>query len=53
VTRKYRGKPYTVPALEFHECPQCGEKLYSPEAMREIEAVSPAYKSRARTRKVS
>ena len=51
VTRQYRGKAYTVPGLSFEECPDCGEKLYSPEAMRKIEAVSPAYKSRAHGRR--
>ena len=45
------GETYTVRGLEFHECPDCGEKLYSPEAMRKIEAVSPACKSRLRVRR--
>jgi YgiT-type zinc finger domain-containing protein len=41
VRRTYRGKPYTVPRLTFHECPDCGEQVYSPEAMDKIEAHRP------------
>ncbi|MEP7337348.1 MAG: type II toxin-antitoxin system MqsA family antitoxin [Acidobacteriota bacterium] len=37
------GQTYTVPALEFYECPNCGEELYDREAMRKIEAHSPSY----------
>ncbi len=37
------GKPFTVPNLEFYECPNCGEKVYDREAMRKIEAHSPAF----------
>ncbi len=39
---KYRGRAYVVPRLEFYECPVCGEKVYDREAMRKIEAYSPA-----------
>lgn len=38
LTRKSRGKRYTVPHLTFHECPNCGEQVFSPEAMEKIEA---------------
>ena len=34
VTMELRGEEYTVPALEFEECPDCGEKVYDREAMR-------------------
>lgn len=37
------GQTYTVEKLRFHECPACGEKVYSREAMRRIEASSPAF----------
>jgi YgiT-type zinc finger domain-containing protein len=40
---EFQGQTYTVPDLEFHECPDCGERIYDPEAMRKIEAYSPAY----------
>ncbi len=42
-TDKFQGKKYTVPDLEFYECPVCGEKVYDREAMRKIEAHSPAF----------
>ena len=48
----FKGKPYTVPDLEFYECPNCGERLYDREAMRKIERYSPAY-SKSRTQKKS
>ena len=50
LTRDFRGQTYVVPDLEFHECPNCGEKLYDREAMRKIEAHSPAF-AKARSRK--
>lgn len=42
-TGEYEGQSYTVPRLEFHECPDCGEKVYDREAMRQIESHSPAF----------
>ena len=42
-TRSFQGKPYTIPNLEFYECPDCGERIYDRDAMRKIEAHSPAY----------
>jgi YgiT-type zinc finger domain-containing protein len=39
----FKGETYIVPALEFYECPNCGERLYDAQAMRKIEAYSPAY----------
>ncbi len=47
----FRGQQYIVPSLEFYECPDCGEKIYDREAMRKIEAISPAY-SKKREKKV-
>lgn len=57
----FRGQEYTVPNLVYHECPDCGERLYGPEAMEKIERYSPAYAHRrspalkrpARTRRQS
>ncbi len=46
--RTFKGVSYTVPALEFHECPNCGEKLFDRGAMRKIEAHSPAYQKAVR-----
>jgi YgiT-type zinc finger domain-containing protein len=41
--RMFQDKTYSVPRLEFHECPVCGEKVYDRDAMRKIEAHSPAF----------
>jgi YgiT-type zinc finger domain-containing protein len=43
---EFQGKKYRVEALEFYECPVCGERILDREAMRRIEAQSPAFKSR-------
>lgn len=40
---EFQGQTYVVPDLEYHECPDCGERVYDPQAMRKIEAYSPAY----------
>ena len=45
-TGKVHGKTYTVPNLEYYECPDCGEKVYDREAMRKIEARSPVFSKR-------
>ena len=39
----FQGHTYTVPDLEYYECPRCGEQVYDREAMRRIEAHSPAF----------
>lgn len=45
-TEEFRGQTYTVPDLEFHECPDCGERIYDSTAMRKFEQYSPAYAKR-------
>ena len=42
-TGEFQGQTYTVPDLEFHKCGECGERIYDREAMRKIEARSPAF----------
>lgn len=42
-TGDFQGQVYTVPGLEFYECPTCGEKIYDRQAMQKIEAHSPAF----------
>jgi YgiT-type zinc finger domain-containing protein len=42
-TGQFKGQTYTVPNLEYYECPDCGEKVYNREAMRRIEEYSPAF----------
>ena len=44
---QYRGRPYSVRSLEYHECSNCGEKVYGPQAMR---ASEPARKPENRTK---
>jgi len=39
----FEGKHYVVPDLEYYECPACGECVFGREAMRKIEARSPAF----------
>ena len=43
VIRKYKNQTYTVPAVEFYVCSNCGEKVYDRVAIQKIEAYSPAY----------
>ena len=40
---EFCGQPYTVPNLAFYECPDCGERIYDRDAMRKIQACSPAF----------
>lgn len=49
-TDKFQGQCYTVPMVEFYECPDCGEKLYDRTAMRKIEAYSPEFATKQRRR---
>lgn len=44
LTRTYKRKTYTVPKVEFYDCPNCGEKVFDHEAMLKIESYSPAYR---------
>lgn len=47
------GKEYVVPDLRYYECPKCGERVYDSEAMRSIQAKSPAFRRGARRRKTA
>ena len=47
----YKGKSCTVPNLQYYECAECGERIYDRDAMREIEAHSPAFERRHPERK--
>ena len=47
------GKGYEISDLEYFACPDCGEKVYTPQAMRRIEQVSPAYSRRSTRRDVA
>jgi YgiT-type zinc finger domain-containing protein len=43
-SREFRGLKYTVPSLEYYECPVCGEQIYDRQALRKIQEHSPATK---------
>ena len=43
VTRDFQGQAYSVPQLSFYECPDCGERAYDPQAVRKLQAHSPAF----------
>lgn len=40
---EFHGQTYTVPALNFYACQNCGEKIYDRESMQKIQFYSPAY----------
>jgi YgiT-type zinc finger domain-containing protein len=42
-TGQFEGQIYTVPSLEYCECPDCGEKVYDREAIKRIQEYSPAF----------
>jgi YgiT-type zinc finger domain-containing protein len=46
ISREYEGLKYSVPDVEYYECPDCGERIYGIEAVRKIQAKSPAFQSR-------
>jgi YgiT-type zinc finger domain-containing protein len=51
--RRVHGIAYTIPALEFEECPVCGEKVFAPEAVCKIEAHSPSFAKQGRKKKAA
>jgi len=52
-TGEFRGKTYQVEGLEFYECPVCGETVFDREAMRKIEAQSPAFSASRKIKKTA
>lgn len=46
------GRTYKVPNLRFYECPDCGERVFDPEAVDRIEAHRPP-RSRALSHKMT
>jgi YgiT-type zinc finger domain-containing protein len=41
--RSYEGHAYSVPSVEFHHCPDCGEELFDSAAIEKIQSRSPAF----------
>lgn len=42
---KFKDEKYIVPDLEFYRCSNCGEEVYSRDAMQKIESCSPAFRA--------
>lgn len=51
VESKRGGEVFIARGIEVEECPDCGERLYSPEAMEEIEAQRARGQKRTRRKK--
>lgn len=49
-TRQYCGRSYTVLELEYYECPNCNERVYDRKAMQRIQAYSPAFAKKRRSK---
>ena len=43
---EFKGQKYSIPLLEYYECPDCNEKVYDRNAMQQIQEKSPAMKTR-------
>lgn len=52
-TETVKEQTYTVPDLEFSECPDCGERLFDAAAMRKIESYSPTFAKPRRKKKAA
>ena len=50
---KFHGETYLVPALDYYECPDCGEKVYDRQSMKKIESYSPAFSKKHVERKTA
>lgn len=53
VTGTRQGKRYSAPDVEFYECPDCGERIYEPSAIRQIEQHSHARVKQRPTRRIA
>lgn len=53
LTGRIQGKAYSVPALEYYQCPHCDERVYDRFAMRKIESHSPAFRKRPADKKTA
>ena len=41
--REFEGESYSVTGVEYYQCPDCGERVYDRDAVRRIQAESPAF----------
>jgi len=50
VSHAFEGVTYTVRGVTYHECPDCGERVYDAEAVSKMQAASPAFRRALATR---
>ena len=50
VSHEYEGETYTTPGVTYHQCPDCGERVYDGEAVSKMQAASPAFRGAMSTR---
>jgi YgiT-type zinc finger domain-containing protein len=53
VTGTRHGKRYSAPDVEFYECPECGERVYDPLAIKQIEKHSTLGARQTPSRKIA
>ena len=53
VTGTRQGKRYSAPNMEFYECPDCGERIYDPAAIRQLERHSDVSTKRRPARRIA
>ena len=44
VSHQFEGETYTAPGVTYHECPDCGERVYDGEGVSKMQAASPAFR---------
>jgi YgiT-type zinc finger domain-containing protein len=45
------GRPFVAHGIEIEECPNCGERLFGPEALEQIEAQRPGESKHVKRKK--
>jgi YgiT-type zinc finger domain-containing protein len=51
IPSKRGGEPFTARGIPVDECPDCGERLFSPKALDQIAAQQPRGRKQTRSRK--
>ena len=50
LSRNFEGETYRVSGVSYCHCPDCGEHVYDRDAVRKIQAASPAFRRELSTR---
>ncbi|MBI5091769.1 MAG: YgiT-type zinc finger protein [Candidatus Hydrogenedentes bacterium] len=50
VSHEFEGKVYTARGITYHQCPDCGERVYDGEAVEKMQSASPAFHKAMSTR---